>query len=159
MVRRSARDPYVARALALLHHDIARRWTVDDLCREVGLSRSALADRFIRLIGVPPMHYLASWRMQVATQQLPQHQCLPRAACRDRRLRFRGRILPLVQEGIRHGASHLATFEQVARIELGSSIAVPVTVPWRQRACPNWPRALIRHHFSPILLKDPKAGV
>jgi transcriptional regulator GlxA family with amidase domain len=43
---------------------------VDDLGREVGLSRSALADRFIRLIGVPPMHYLASWRMQVATQKL-----------------------------------------------------------------------------------------
>ena len=62
------RDPYVARALALLHHDIARRWTVDDLCREVGLSRSALADRFIRLIGVPPAHYLANWRMQVATR-------------------------------------------------------------------------------------------
>jgi AraC-like DNA-binding protein len=64
------RDPYVARALALLHRDIARRWTVDDLGREVGLSRSALADRFIRLIGAPPMHYLANWRMQVATQQL-----------------------------------------------------------------------------------------
>jgi AraC-like DNA-binding protein len=64
------RDPYIARALALLHRDIARRWTVDDLGREVGLSRSALADRFIRLIGVPPMHYLANWRMQVATQQL-----------------------------------------------------------------------------------------
>ena len=64
------RDTYVARALALLHRDIARRWTVDDLGREVGLSRSALADRFIRLIGVPPMHYLANWRMQVATQQL-----------------------------------------------------------------------------------------
>jgi AraC-like DNA-binding protein len=64
------RDPYVARALALLHRDITRRWTVDDLGREVGLSRSALAERFIRLIGVPPMHYLASWRMQVATQKL-----------------------------------------------------------------------------------------
>ena len=64
------RDPYVARALALLHSDITRRWTVDDLGREVGLSRSALADRFIRLIGVPPMHYLANWRMQVATQKL-----------------------------------------------------------------------------------------
>ena len=49
---------------------VARRWTVDDLGREVGLSRSALADRFIRLIGVPPMHYLAGWRMQVATQKL-----------------------------------------------------------------------------------------
>jgi AraC-like DNA-binding protein len=64
------REPYVARALALLHHDIARRWTVDELGREVGLSRSALADRFIRLIGTPPMHYLASWRMQVATERL-----------------------------------------------------------------------------------------
>jgi AraC-like DNA-binding protein len=64
------REPFVARALALLHRDITRRWTVDDLGREVGLSRSALADRFIRLIGVPPMHYLASWRMQVASQKL-----------------------------------------------------------------------------------------
>jgi AraC-like DNA-binding protein len=64
------REPYVARALALLHRDITRRWTVDDLGREVGLSRSALADRFIRLIGVPPMHYLANWRMQVAIQKL-----------------------------------------------------------------------------------------
>jgi AraC-like DNA-binding protein len=64
------REPYVARALALLHRDITRHWTVDDLGREVGLSRSALADRFIRLIGLPPMHYLASWRMQVATQKL-----------------------------------------------------------------------------------------
>ena len=64
------REPYVARALALLHSNIARRWTVDDLGREVGLSRSALADRFIRLIGAPPMHYLTNWRMQVATQTL-----------------------------------------------------------------------------------------
>jgi len=64
------REPYVARALALLHRDIARHWTVDDLGREVGLSRSALADRFIRLVGMPPMHYLASWRMQVATEKL-----------------------------------------------------------------------------------------
>ncbi len=64
------REPYVARALALLHRDIARRWTVDDLGREVGLSRSALADRFLRLLGVPPMQYLTNWRMQVATQKL-----------------------------------------------------------------------------------------
>ena len=64
------RDTHVARALALIHNDLARPWTVDDLGREAGLSRSALADRFIRLIGMPPMHYLASWRMQVAMQRL-----------------------------------------------------------------------------------------
>jgi len=40
------------------------------LGQDVGLSRSALAERFIRLIGVPPMHYLANWRMQVATEKL-----------------------------------------------------------------------------------------
>jgi transcriptional regulator GlxA family with amidase domain len=49
---------------------VARRWTVDELGREVGLSRSALADHFIRLLGVPPMHYLANWRMQVASERL-----------------------------------------------------------------------------------------
>jgi AraC-like DNA-binding protein len=64
------RDPHVARALALLHRDITRSWNVEDLSREVGLSRSALAEHFIRLIGAPPMYYLTSWRMQVATQKL-----------------------------------------------------------------------------------------
>ena len=64
------RDHYVARALALLHRDITRTWTVDDLGREVGLSRSALTERFTRLIGMAPIHYLANWRMQVAAQEL-----------------------------------------------------------------------------------------
>src|SRR5262245_55489286 len=64
------REPHVAKALALLHRDITRDWTVDELGREVGLSRSALADRFLRLIGLPPMHYLANWRMQVAAERL-----------------------------------------------------------------------------------------
>jgi AraC-like DNA-binding protein len=64
------RDPFVARALALLHNDPVRHWTVEDLGHEIGLSRSALAERFIRLIGVPPMHYLANWRMQIATEKL-----------------------------------------------------------------------------------------
>jgi AraC-like DNA-binding protein len=64
------RDHHVARALALLHRDLNRPWTADELGREVGLSRSALAERFTRLIGVAPMHYLANWRMQVAAQEL-----------------------------------------------------------------------------------------
>jgi hypothetical protein len=45
------RDTHVARALALIHSDVTRPWTVDELGREVGMSRSALADRFSRLIG------------------------------------------------------------------------------------------------------------
>ena len=64
------RDPAVGRALALLHRELARPWTAELLAREVFLSRSAFADRFTALIGVPPMSYLANWRMQVAAQRL-----------------------------------------------------------------------------------------
>ncbi len=64
------KDPFVSRALSLLHGQVAHAWTVDDLGREVGLSRSALADRFTKLIGEPPMRYLARWRIQVAAQEL-----------------------------------------------------------------------------------------
>ncbi|HSG35400.1 MAG TPA: AraC family transcriptional regulator [Sphingomonadaceae bacterium] len=63
-------DQYVARALALFHADVARDWSNDSLAAAVGLSRSALADRFSRLIGMAPIHYLAHWRMQVAAQEL-----------------------------------------------------------------------------------------
>ena len=60
------RDRFVGRALALLHDAPAQEWTVDELGRRVGLSRSALHERFNAMIGQPPMQYLASWRMQVA---------------------------------------------------------------------------------------------
>jgi len=64
------RDPVVARALALMHGDIARPWSMEELGRAAGLSRSALAERFNRLIGMAPMHYLVHWRLQVAAQRL-----------------------------------------------------------------------------------------
>lgn len=64
------RDPAVSRALALLHADMARAWSVEELAREAGLSRSGLAERFARVIGVAPMHYLSDWRLRVAGQKL-----------------------------------------------------------------------------------------
>jgi len=64
------RDPVVGRALALLHTQLARAWTAEELAREACLSRSAFAERFTALIGVPPIKYLTTWRMQVAAQRL-----------------------------------------------------------------------------------------
>lgn len=64
------RDKTVARVLGLMHGNVARDWDVDQLASEVGTSRSALADRFRRVIGMPPMQYLTQWRMQVAAQSL-----------------------------------------------------------------------------------------
>lgn len=64
------RDRLVARVLALMHARPAHPWTVEDLAHQVGMSRSALAQRFADLLGVPPMQYLAQWRLQLAAQQL-----------------------------------------------------------------------------------------
>jgi len=63
-------EPYVGRALALLHGEPRRGWTVEQLAREVALSRSALAERFVATIGLPPMQYLTQWRLTLAAQTL-----------------------------------------------------------------------------------------
>lgn len=64
------RDAAVGRALALMHTQVARGWTAEELADAVNLSRSAFADRFTALMGQPPMRYLTNWRMQVAGQKL-----------------------------------------------------------------------------------------
>ncbi len=63
-------DPHVGKALRLLHASPGRDWTVDDLAREVAVSRSVLAQRFTDLVGDAPMRYLAGWRMQLAKQMM-----------------------------------------------------------------------------------------
>jgi AraC-like DNA-binding protein len=60
------RDPFVGKALSLIHARPQRAWTIEILAKDVGLSRSVLAERFADLVGMPPMHYLANWRMQIA---------------------------------------------------------------------------------------------
>lgn len=64
------KDPYVGKALRLLHASPMRSWTVEDLARETALSRSVLAQRFADLVGEAPMRYLANWRMQLARDML-----------------------------------------------------------------------------------------
>lgn len=64
------RDVHVGRALALLHAEPARTWTVDELARAVALSRSAFAERFAALVGESPIQYLIRWRLALAAQAL-----------------------------------------------------------------------------------------
>ncbi|MEX2475965.1 cupin domain-containing protein [Marinobacter sp.] len=79
--RASQRDPIIGRALGLIHGRIAEDWTTERLAREVGLSRSAFADRFSRLIKVPPMAYLASVRLEKASVKLRESAVpIPRIA-------------------------------------------------------------------------------
>lgn len=64
------RDRFVGRALALLHERPAYAWSVEQLATEVGLSRSALHDRFVEYLDQAPMQYLANWRIQLAARIL-----------------------------------------------------------------------------------------
>lgn len=64
------RDEFVGRCLKKLHARPAHPWSLDELARESGTSRAVLAERFVHFVGLPPMQYLARWRMQLASAQL-----------------------------------------------------------------------------------------
>ena len=64
------RDENIGRALQRLHERPDYDWSLDELAKECGLSRSVLAERFAHLVGVPPMQYLGQWRIQLAATLL-----------------------------------------------------------------------------------------
>jgi len=64
------RDRHIGRALALIHREPARPWTLATLASELAMSRSAFAARFTELVGEPAMQYVARWRMHLAEHAL-----------------------------------------------------------------------------------------
>jgi AraC-like DNA-binding protein len=60
----------VGAALNALHKRQAHAWTLEELAREAGISRSVLAERFRQLVGSSPMQYLTHWRMLMAANLL-----------------------------------------------------------------------------------------
>jgi AraC-like DNA-binding protein len=70
----AVRDPQVGRAIALVHRDPGRAWTVASLASAVGMSRSAFSARFTELAGEPAMHYVARARMHAAAAWLKEER-------------------------------------------------------------------------------------
>jgi AraC-like DNA-binding protein len=68
------RDDQIGCALALIHSDPSRSWTVAELASEVAMSRSAFAARFTELVGEPVMQYVTAWRMRVAVNTLREER-------------------------------------------------------------------------------------
>ncbi|MDE3195287.1 MAG: AraC family transcriptional regulator [Acidobacteriota bacterium] len=66
----ATRDPIVGKSLGLFHNRLAHHWTIAGLANEVGISRSALVERFTRYLSEPPMTYLTRWRLQLAARSL-----------------------------------------------------------------------------------------
>jgi AraC-like DNA-binding protein len=67
---RALHDPVVAPAMALIHREPARKWSVADLAAAVNVSASSLDDRFREAMGIPPIRYLTGWRMHLAQDLL-----------------------------------------------------------------------------------------
>jgi AraC-like DNA-binding protein len=67
---RGMRDPALARVLRTIHGDVRAGWTVAELARIAGMSRSAFAARFGEVLGCGPFEYLARWRMALAKDLL-----------------------------------------------------------------------------------------
>ncbi len=67
-------DERLAVALRRLHEDPTRAWTVPELAKEAGLSRSVFFERFRRVVGLPPMDYLLAWRMALAKDLLRREE-------------------------------------------------------------------------------------
>lgn len=63
-------DRQISSAISAIHADPARRWTLEELARIAGISRTVFAQRFKSLVGSTTMDYLARWRMLVAADRL-----------------------------------------------------------------------------------------
>ena len=66
------RDDQIGSAIATIHREPEKHWSVASLAKEVGMSRSGFSARFTSLVGEPAMHYLTQWRMQLARLQLQE---------------------------------------------------------------------------------------
>lgn len=66
----AARDPVAGPVLALLHRDPRHRWSVAELAARAGASRTVIGERFLHLLGTPPLAYLARWRLHLAARLL-----------------------------------------------------------------------------------------
>lgn len=65
-----ARDPVIGRALALLHKEPSHPWSIPDLAKRTGLSRTRLVERFRHFLGESPMAYLKQWRLKLGAEML-----------------------------------------------------------------------------------------
>jgi AraC-like DNA-binding protein len=66
----AARDPAVGRALSWMHREPTRAWTVAELAKRAGVSRTVFARRFVEVLGQTPLAYLASLRLSVGATRL-----------------------------------------------------------------------------------------
>ena len=63
-------DRHIGHAISLMHEDVAHDWNLTELAEAATMSRTVFSERFRRMVGTPPMIYLARWRMLKARELL-----------------------------------------------------------------------------------------
>lgn len=63
-------DERLGKAIRLMHTDSGRRWTLESLAKQAGMSRAVFAGRFKEKMGISPMSYLTRCRLYRAQQLL-----------------------------------------------------------------------------------------
>jgi AraC family transcriptional activator of mtrCDE len=63
-------DRHIGHAISLMHEELSRDWNLAELADAASMSRSVFSERFRRMVGTPPMIYLARWRMIKARELL-----------------------------------------------------------------------------------------
>jgi AraC-like DNA-binding protein len=126
------RKPLLARALRRLHGDVAHAWSVEELAREAGLSRSVFSERFGQKVGVHPMQYLIEWRIALAKDML-QRDARPLSARHDAGLltRFISLVRRHRQGFVRPQRDSTMSTVILAIISLLVSNCPPVSAPHR----------------------------
>lgn len=71
---RAMKDPYLTKALAVMHHAPDNNWTIVKLAEVAGMSRSSFAQRFKDIVGMPPLTYLIDYRLRLAARYLRLQQ-------------------------------------------------------------------------------------
>jgi AraC-like DNA-binding protein len=67
---RALSDPILSKVLQLIHEEPAHSWTLETLAKRAGSSRTVMAERFVDAIGISPIKYLATWRLELAAARL-----------------------------------------------------------------------------------------
>ena len=105
------KDPAVGKALETIHHAPADNWTVADLAKKAGVSRSALSAQFAQMLGISPIAYVTRWRIRLATNMLDDER------------------LSVAQVAGQVGYDAESTFSRAFKREMGAS-----PTQWRNRS-------------------------
>ena len=136
-------DRQISSALEAIHRDPSFHWTVEDLARAAGISRTLFAERMKEILGLSPIEYLTQWRMEVAREALADrhlsvaevaekvgYESMPAFSCRMRsEVASRAVFIPGTRRSLRASSTPAYMSGSGPRADRKTSLALPRRKP------------------------------